>query len=88
MINVRLNGKDYKIDENSETDLMHQLKEQGAEIVSACDGAGICQSCAIKVISGKLSEKTETEEMMDLPEEQRLSCQCHAKSDLEIETLY
>ncbi|MBU0706148.1 2Fe-2S iron-sulfur cluster binding domain-containing protein [Patescibacteria group bacterium] len=88
MVTVHVNGKDYKVDENSEKDLMHQLKEQGAEIVAACNGAGICQTCAIKVNSGKLTEKTETEKMMDLPEGQRLSCQCRAQSDLDIELIY
>ena len=88
MVTVHLNGKDYQVDETAEKDLMHQLKEQGAEIVAACNGAGICQTCAIKVNSGELTEKTETEKMMDLPEGQRLSCQCHPKSDLDIEAIY
>lgn len=88
MVTVHLDGKDYQVDENSETDLMHQLKAQGAEIVAACNGAGICQTCAVKVNSGTLTEPTETEEMMDLPEGQRLSCQCHPKSDLDIELVY
>ena len=88
MVKVHLNGKDYEVDENSETDLMHQLKEQGAEITAACNGAGICQTCAINVKSGELTDKTETEEMMDLPEGQRLSCQCKPKTDCEIELIY
>jgi len=88
MVKVILNGTEYEVDENSETDLMHQLKEKGAEIVAACNGAGICQTCAVKVNSGELTEKTETEEMMDLPEGQRLSCQCHAKSDLDLDLIY
>lgn len=88
MVTVKVNGKDFQVDENSEKDLMHQLKEQGAEIVAACNGAGICQTCAIKVNSGELTKKTETEEMMDLPAGQRLSCQCHAKSDLDIDLVY
>ena len=88
MVKVHLNGKDYEVDETSEESLMQQLKNQGAEIVAACNGAGICQTCAIKVKSGELTDKTETEEMMDLPEGQRLSCQCRAKSDLDIELIY
>lgn len=88
MVKVLLNGVEYEVDENSETDLMHQLKAKGAEIVAACNGAGICQTCAIKVNSGKLTDKTDTEEMMDLPEGQRLSCQCHPKSDLDIDLIY
>lgn len=88
MVKVHLNDKDYEIDENSDVSLMQQLKNQGAEIVAACGGAGICQTCAIKVNNGELTEKTETEEMMDLPDGQRLSCQCKAKSDLDIELIY
>jgi ferredoxin len=88
MVTVHISGKDYKVDENSDKDLMHQLKEQGAEIVAACNGAGICQTCAFKLNSGNLTDPTETEKMMDLPDGQRLACQCHAKSDLDIELLY
>ena len=88
MVTVHLNGKDYQVDETSDIDLMHQLKEQGAEIVAACNGAGICQTCAIKVNAGKLTEPTETEKMMDLPEGQRLSCQCRPLTDLDIEMIY
>ncbi len=88
MKKVHINGKDYMIDETSDGTLMDQLKEQGVEIVAACNGAGICQTCAVTVNEGELSEKTDTEEMMDLPEGQRLSCQCQAKSDLDIDLVF
>lgn len=88
MVKVHLNGKDYEIDENAEESLMEQLKEQGVEIIAACGGAGICQTCAIKVHKGKLTEKTDTEAMQDLPDGQRLSCQCKPKTDCEIELIY
>ncbi len=88
MANVTVNGKVYEVDENSEESLMNQLKNQGVEIVAACNGAGICQTCAVTVHSGDLTPKTDTEEMMDLPDGQRLSCQCQAKSDLDIELVY
>ncbi len=88
MVTVHLNGKDYNVDEANGESLMEQLKTQGAEIVSACNGAGICQTCAINVKSGELSKKTETEEMMDLPDGQRLSCQCKPITDCEIELIY
>ena len=88
MVKVHLNGKDYEIDPNAEESLMDQLKQQGAEIVAACNGAGICQTCACKVISGEFTDKTETEEMMDLPDGQRLTCQCKPKTDGEIEMIY
>ena len=88
MAKVIVNGQTYEVDENAQESLMEQLRHQGVEIVAACNGAGICQTCAIKVHSGDLTEKTETEEMMDLPEGQRMSCQCQAKSDLDIELVY
>ena len=88
MVTVHLNGKDYEIDETSDKSLMQQLKDQGVPIVAACGGAGICQTCSIKVKSGELTEKTDTEKMMDLPEGQRLSCQCRPKTDCDIELIY
>ena len=88
MVKVHLNGKDYEVDEKSDEPLMQQLKAQGVEIVAACGGAGICQTCSIKVKSGELTDKTDTEKMMDLPEGQRLSCQCKPKTDCDIELIY
>jgi len=88
MVKVHLNGKDYEIDPKSDEPLMKQLKKQGVPVVAACGGAGICQTCAIKLISGELTEKTETENMMDLPEGQRLSCQCKPVTDCDIELIY
>ena len=49
------------------------------------------QTCAVKVVKGQLTEKTDTEDMMDLPECQRLSCQCKPKSgqdEVELELIY
>ncbi len=88
MATVTVNGQDYTIDPTSDESLMDQLKTQGVEIVAACNGAGICQTCAVTVNSGELTEKTDTEDMMDLPDGQRLSCQCKAKSDLDIDLVY
>ena len=88
MHKIKLNGKTYNIDETSDEKMMQQLSAQGVEIVAACGGAGICQTCAFKIKKGKFTKKSETEEMMDLPEGQRLSCQCMPESDGEIEMLY
>ena len=87
MYTIKIKDKGYKIDPKGEP-LMQQLTAQGAEVVAACNGAGICQTCAFKPINGEFTDKTETEEMMDLPDGQRLSCQCHPKSDGEIELTY
>lgn len=88
MYKIKINGKEYGIDEKSDDHMMQQLVKQGVEIVAACGGAGICQTCAFKPVKGKFTPKTETEKMMDLPDPQRLSCQCWPKSDGEIELLY
>ncbi|MCI0470925.1 MAG: (2Fe-2S)-binding protein [Candidatus Aminicenantes bacterium] len=88
MHKIKLKGKIYKIDSKSDQHMMQQLVAQGAEIVAACGGAGICQTCAFKVTKGKFTKLTETEKMMDLPEGQRLSCQCWPESDGEIELIY
>lgn len=88
MFTIIIDGKEYKIDPNKDDQMMQQLQEQGVEIVAACGGAGICQTCAFETISGEFTEVTEQEEMMGLPEGQRLSCQCMPKSDGEIELTY
>lgn len=88
MYKIKVNGKMHEIDEKSDDHMMQQLKKQGVEIVAACGGAGICQTCAFKTTKGKFTDKTETEKMMDLPEGQRLSCQCLPESDSEIEMIY
>ena len=88
MYKIKVNGKTYNIDPKSEENMMQQLVAQGVDITAACGGAGICQTCAFKVKEGEFTDKTETEKMMDLPEGQRLSCQCKPVSDGEIELLY
>ncbi|MBN2096314.1 (2Fe-2S)-binding protein [Candidatus Peregrinibacteria bacterium] len=88
MYKIKIKGKTYEIDEKSDEPMMQQLVKQGAEIVAACGGAGICQTCAFKIKKGKFTDKTETERMMDLPDGQRLSCQCRPESDGEIEMIY
>jgi ferredoxin len=88
MVTLKVNGKAYEIDPDSDEPLMQQLVAQGAEITSACGGAGICQTCAFKSIKGEFTEKSDTEKLMDLPEGQRLSCQCKPLSDGEIEMVY
>jgi len=81
MAHVTVNGKQYQVDPTAEESLMEQLKAQGVEIVAACNGAGICQTCAVIVHEGEegLTDPSETEEMMGMPENQRMSCQCKIK---------
>ena len=88
MYKIKLKGKTYEIDPKSDNHMMQQLVAQGAEIVAACGGAGICQTCSFKVVKGKFTKQTETEKMMDLADGQRLSCQCWPESDGEIDLIY
>lgn len=88
MHTITIRDKKYNIDEKSDTPMMQQLVAQGAEIVAACNGAGICQTCAFRPVNGDFTDKTETETMMDLPDGERLSCQCVPKSDGAIELLF
>ncbi len=88
MKKIKLRGKIYEIDEKGDEPMMQQLVAQGAEIIAACGGAGICQTCAFKIIEGHFTPKTDTEEMMSLPDGQRLSCQCKPKTDGEIELIF
>jgi ferredoxin len=87
MAKIKIKDKTYNIDPKGEP-MMQQLVAQGAQIVAACNGAGICQTCAFKIKKGKFTDKTDTEKMMDLPAGQRLSCQCRPKTDGEIELAY
>ncbi len=88
MKKITLKGKEYQVDETSETPMMQQLLAQGAEIIAACNGAGICQTCAFKAAKGEFTPKSDIEKMLDLPEGQRLSCQCKPVTDGEIELIY
>ena len=89
MAKITIKGKAYDIDNSPGAEpMMQQLVAQGVEIIAACGGSGICQTCAFKPLAGDFSEKTETETMMDLPDGQRLSCQCKPKKDGTIELLY
>ena len=88
MKTITAKGKKYKIDEKGETPMMQQLVAQGAEIVAACNGAGICQTCSFKVVKGKFTPKSDAEKLLDLPKDQRLACQCKPLTDGEIELLY
>lgn len=88
MVKIKIGEKIYNIDEKSEDHLMQQLVAQGAEIIAACGGAGICTTCSFKPLTGEFTEKSENEKMMELPGNQRLACQCWPKSDGEIELTY
>jgi len=69
-------------DDQSITDCARAL---GIGINSICGGAGTCQSCKIRIISGSVSEQTSSEIAAFQPEELesgwRLACQAYPRSD-------
>ena len=65
------------------TDIAHA---NGVDIQMACGGNAACSTCRVIVKSGQLSAKEEMETLWDLPEGERLSCQCQVQnSDIIVE---
>ncbi|MFH1399990.1 MAG: 2Fe-2S iron-sulfur cluster-binding protein [Nanoarchaeota archaeon] len=67
----------------------HKDVPDGTSIHEACEAMGVpfgcrdglCASCEVKVLEGmqNLSEKTEAERDMTMPDGNRLACQCTIK---------
>jgi uncharacterized 2Fe-2S/4Fe-4S cluster protein (DUF4445 family) len=69
--------------------LLDAARSAGVELVSICGGAGLCDSCKIRLVDGELSSVRETEEEA-LEEEDiamgfRLACQAKPLSDVKID---
>jgi len=75
--------------EEGET-LLEALQRSGVALENVCGGKGICGKCAVKVLSGELSEPTRAEIGWQkvLGEEYRLACQAKILSDIVIEIPY
>ncbi len=60
----------------------------GLDLVTSCNGLGICGSCKVRLINGDLSEITEEEKNLlsnlEINEGIRLACQSSPKSDVKI----
>jgi len=83
MATLRSNNKSVEIADGES--VIEKAKEIG--IVFGCHN-GMCRACECKVISGieNLSEKTDAEEMFNLPEDNRLMCQCRIlNGEVEVE---
>ncbi|HHY87448.1 MAG TPA: DUF4445 domain-containing protein [Chloroflexi bacterium] len=68
--------------------LLTAAQQAGVEIVAACSGVGICGTCRVQVIQGRVSDPTPTE-LNHLSGEElnagyRLACQTEALSDLRL----
>lgn len=88
MIKITIKGKEYQFDETKEEPLMQQLVAQGVDIMAACGGAGLCTTCAIQVNHGNFTPRTQAEDDMFLPDDQRLSCQCRPTEEGDVELIY
>jgi ferredoxin len=82
----RQHQKEYTIQALSDRYILHTAENQGAELPFACR-QGACTACAVRVISGKLTQK----DAMGLsPQLQQkgyaLLCVSLAQSDLVVET--
>jgi ferredoxin, 2Fe-2S len=50
-----------------------------------CGGNGACGSCSVKIMTGEVTAKTAAEEaVFYLADNERLSCQCRALSDVTV----
>lgn len=77
--------------ENLNKNILEILVENKVYINNPCNGNGTCGKCKIKILSGKVSELTDTEKKF-LKEEQiisgiRLACMTKILEDVEIEIL-
>lgn len=69
--------------------ILEAAQQSGVELMSLCGGVGACDSCKVRLVSGKLSELTLEEQAVFSPTEQaagyRLACQARPLSDVVID---
>jgi len=71
------------------TNLLEAAREAGVQLSSLCGGAGLCESCIVRIASGKTSPPTSLEQdILDaesLAAGFRQACQVRAEGDLKID---
>jgi uncharacterized 2Fe-2S/4Fe-4S cluster protein (DUF4445 family) len=89
IINFQPIGK--RVTVSSADSLLTAAQGAGIDIASICGGIGICDSCRIRLIKGKLTDSTLEEKALftenELNSGYRLACQSFPLSDLTIEIL-
>jgi uncharacterized 2Fe-2S/4Fe-4S cluster protein (DUF4445 family) len=69
--------------------LLDAARSAGVELASLCGGAGVCDSCRVRLVSGELTSPTLEETSHFSPEElregYRLACQAQPLSDIKID---
>ena len=85
-----LNEKEI-LNVSSESTILKVLLDNKIYINNPCNGKGVCGKCKIKILSGNVSNITETEKSFLSSDEQsnniRLACLTHIYSDTEIEII-
>jgi uncharacterized 2Fe-2S/4Fe-4S cluster protein (DUF4445 family) len=69
--------------------LLDAAQSAGVELVSICGGAGVCEGCKVRLMSGKLSSPSSIEQevftSVELEKGYRLACQAFPESDIKID---
>lgn len=78
-----------RIEVNGDTDLLTAAQRAGVEIVASCGGMGICSTCKVRIIRGKVSRPSLSEEEELDPQEiadgYRLACQTYPLEDVRVD---
>jgi uncharacterized 2Fe-2S/4Fe-4S cluster protein (DUF4445 family) len=78
-----------RIDVPEGTNLLDACQQAGVELVAICGGAGVCGTCRVRLLAGKLSDYSLTElaELTDAERAEglRQACQADVLSDITIE---
>ncbi len=82
---VRYNGSRQTFTILKDTSLLNELRAHKIPVSFSCNGEGICTTCRIILIKGKLSPQTFLEKQRaderGYAQNERLSCQCHPTSN-------
>jgi uncharacterized 2Fe-2S/4Fe-4S cluster protein (DUF4445 family) len=78
-----------RIDVPEGTNLLDACQQAGVELVAVCGGAGVCGTCRVRLLAGKLSDYSLTE-LAELTDAERAAglrqaCQVEVLSDITIE---
>jgi uncharacterized 2Fe-2S/4Fe-4S cluster protein (DUF4445 family) len=87
LVNLQPIGRRVEVDAG--TDLLTAAQRAGVEIVASCGGVGICATCKVRVMQGKVTPPTLTEEeelgKEDMAAGFRLACQTVPLEDVRVE---
>jgi len=86
-VDIEPAGRRVKVEEG--TNLLDAARQAGVEIVASCGGIGICGTCKVKLVSGRLSPLTPMEEdtltREEITDGLRLACQAEPLSHVRLD---